>query len=65
MFNAGDEFYYYGRNKDMHGSLGRVIGIYTDHPREYSCKVNGIRGMLYLDHKRMKEIHRGEPDWEV
>jgi hypothetical protein len=65
MFEAGDEFLYYGNNTQMHGSLGRVISIHTySPPVEYLCKVNGIIGALYLSDRKMEKIHK-EPDWEI
>jgi hypothetical protein len=63
-FKEGDEFLYYGNNKHMHGSLGRVISIHAYDPIEYECKVNGIIGALYLLSNKMEKIHR-EPDWEI
>ena len=64
MFEAGEEFHYYGNDKGKHGSLGIVISIYTERPREYVCKVNKMLYPLYLEHEKMRKIHR-EPDWEI
>ena len=70
MFNVGDEFLYYGNDKERHGETGTITDIYRPYSThtneiEYVCIVHWSYSPLYLVSRKMKLLHSGTPDWEV